>query len=111
MLRQVGGVIGGFAAWGVLWLVAGMIAQAAAPDAFAVSLRNTNHWMRGGTYGLQAARETCIGICMTNTKPNMPAWGGREDISSVLGTSDRTVRRLLQRFDARITGLREERST
>ena len=44
----------------------------------AVSLRNTNHWMRGGTYGLQAARENCIGICMTNTKPNMPAWGGRE---------------------------------
>ena len=44
----------------------------------AVSLRNTNHWMRGGTYGLQAARAGCIGICMTNTKPNMPPWGGRE---------------------------------
>ncbi len=44
----------------------------------AVSLRNTNHWMRGGTYGLQAARDNCIGICMTNTKPNMPPWGGRE---------------------------------
>ncbi len=43
-----------------------------------LSLRNTNHWMRGGTYGLQAAGENCIGICMTNTKPNMPAWGGRE---------------------------------
>lgn len=43
-----------------------------------VSLRNTNHWMRGGTYGLQAARAGCIGICMTNTKPNMPPWGGRE---------------------------------
>jgi 3-dehydro-L-gulonate 2-dehydrogenase len=43
-----------------------------------VSLRNTNHWMRGGTYGLQAARENCIGICMTNTKPNIPPWGGRE---------------------------------
>ena len=43
-----------------------------------VSLRNTNHWMRAGTYGLQAAGENCIGICMTNTKPNMPAWGGRE---------------------------------
>ena len=44
----------------------------------AVSLRNTNHWMRAGTFGLQAARENCIGVCMTNTKPNMPAWGGRE---------------------------------
>ena len=44
----------------------------------AVSLRNTNHWMRGGTYGLQAARAGCLGICMTNTKPNMPPWGGRE---------------------------------
>jgi len=44
----------------------------------ALSLSNTNHWMRGGSYGLQAARENCIGICMTNTKPNMPAWGGRE---------------------------------
>ncbi len=43
-----------------------------------LSLRNTNHWMRGGTYGLQAANENCIGVCMTNTKPNMPAWGGRE---------------------------------
>jgi len=43
-----------------------------------VSLRNTNHWMRAGTYGLQAAAENCIGICMTNTTPNMPPWGGRE---------------------------------
>ena len=46
----------------------------------AVSLRNTNHWMRGGTYGLQAASENCIGICITNTKPNMPPWGGQEKI-------------------------------
>lgn len=43
-----------------------------------VSLRNSNHWMRGGSYGLQAAGAGCIGICMTNTKPNMPPWGGRE---------------------------------
>ena len=43
-----------------------------------VSLRETNHWMRGGAYGLQAARAGCMGICMTNTKPNMPPWGGRE---------------------------------
>ena len=43
-----------------------------------VSLRNTNHWMRAGTYGLQAAAENCIGICMTNTTPNIPPWGGRK---------------------------------
>jgi 3-dehydro-L-gulonate 2-dehydrogenase len=27
-----------------------------------VALRNTNHWMRGGAYGLQAADNGCIGI-------------------------------------------------
>jgi len=43
-----------------------------------VSIRNTNHWMRGGSYGIQAAKENCIGICFTNTKPNMPPWGGQE---------------------------------
>ena len=40
-----------------------------------VALRNTNHWMRGATYGLQAAHQGYIGICFTNTLPNMPAWG------------------------------------
>lgn len=43
-----------------------------------VALRNTNHWLRGGTYGLRAANAGCIGICMTNTLPNMPPWGGTE---------------------------------
>lgn len=43
-----------------------------------VALQNTNHWMRAGNYGWQAAESGCIGICFTNTKPNMPAWGGRE---------------------------------
>ncbi|MES3018449.1 MAG: 3-dehydro-L-gulonate 2-dehydrogenase [Bacteroidota bacterium] len=41
-----------------------------------VSLRNTNHWMRGGTYGWQAADAGCIGICFTNTIANVPPWGG-----------------------------------
>lgn len=40
-----------------------------------VALRNTNHWMRGGTYGWQAADAGMIGICWTNTLPNLPAWG------------------------------------
>ena len=43
-----------------------------------VALANTNHWMRGGTYGWQAADAGCIGICWTNTQPNMPAWGARD---------------------------------
>ena len=42
-----------------------------------VALRNTNHWMRGGTYGWQAAESGCITICFTNTQPNMPPWGGK----------------------------------
>jgi 3-dehydro-L-gulonate 2-dehydrogenase len=43
-----------------------------------VSLGNTNHWMRGGTYGWQAAETGVIGICWTNTLPNLPPWGGAE---------------------------------
>jgi 3-dehydro-L-gulonate 2-dehydrogenase len=43
-----------------------------------VALGNTNHWMRGGSYGWQAAEAGVIGICWTNTMPNLPAWGGVE---------------------------------
>lgn len=43
-----------------------------------VALRNTNHWMRPGNYGLMAIDEGCIGILWTNTVPNMPPWGGRD---------------------------------
>lgn len=43
-----------------------------------VALRNTNHWMRAGAYGLQAADAGCIGICWTNTTPLMPPWGSAE---------------------------------
>lgn len=43
-----------------------------------VALRNTNHWMRGGTYGWQAAEAGCMSILFTNTQPNMPAWGGKD---------------------------------
>lgn len=43
-----------------------------------VAIGNTNHWMRGGAYGWQAANNGCIGICWTNTTPNMPVWGGVE---------------------------------
>lgn len=41
-----------------------------------VAIKNTNHWMRGGTYGWQAADAGCIGICFTNTIANLPPWGG-----------------------------------
>ena len=43
-----------------------------------VALRNTNHWMRGGSYGKQAAEANCISVLFTNTKPNMPPWGGKD---------------------------------
>ena len=43
-----------------------------------VALANTNHWLRGGSYGWQAADAGCVGICWTNTQPNMPAWGARD---------------------------------
>jgi 3-dehydro-L-gulonate 2-dehydrogenase len=45
-----------------------------------VALAQTNHWMRGGNFGWQAVAAGCIGICFTNTKPNMPTWGGSEPI-------------------------------
>jgi 3-dehydro-L-gulonate 2-dehydrogenase len=42
-----------------------------------VALGNTNHWMRGGSYGIQAAEAGCIGICWTNTILNLPSWGSK----------------------------------
>lgn len=43
-----------------------------------VGLRHTNHWMRAGAYGIQAADAGCIGICWTNTTRLMPPWGSAE---------------------------------
>jgi len=43
-----------------------------------VALANTNHWMRGGNYGWQAAEAGVIGICWTNTMPNLPPWGASD---------------------------------
>ena len=40
-----------------------------------VAIAETNHWMRGGTYGWQAARNGFVFIGWTNTEANMPAWG------------------------------------
>ena len=44
-----------------------------------VSLNNTTHWMRGGSYGWQAAEKGFIGICWTNTESCMPAWGAKSE--------------------------------
>ncbi|MCC8424044.1 3-dehydro-L-gulonate 2-dehydrogenase [Mucilaginibacter sp. UR6-11] len=41
-----------------------------------IAIRNTNHWMRGGTYGWQAADAGYIGINFTNTIANVAPWGG-----------------------------------
>ena len=41
-----------------------------------VALKNTNHWMRAGAFGWQAADAGLIGICFTNTIANLPPWGG-----------------------------------
>jgi len=43
-----------------------------------VALANTNHWMRGGSYGWQAAEAGAIGICWTNTMANLPPWGASD---------------------------------
>jgi 3-dehydro-L-gulonate 2-dehydrogenase len=43
-----------------------------------VALANTNHWMRGGTYGWQAAKAGFVFIGWTNTIANMPAWGAKD---------------------------------
>jgi 3-dehydro-L-gulonate 2-dehydrogenase len=43
-----------------------------------VTLSNTNHWMRGGAYGWQAAKEGVVCIAWTNTIANMPAWNAAD---------------------------------
>jgi 3-dehydro-L-gulonate 2-dehydrogenase len=40
-----------------------------------VALANTNHWMRGGSYGWLAADAGLFAICWTNTLANLPPWG------------------------------------
>ena len=43
-----------------------------------VALANTTHWMRGGSYGWQAAEAGFIAICWTDTMPNLPPWGASD---------------------------------
>ncbi len=51
------------------------IALARAHGIGLVALRNTNHWMRGGSYGWQAVSAGFAFVGWTNTTPNMPPWG------------------------------------
>jgi 3-dehydro-L-gulonate 2-dehydrogenase len=54
------------------------VALAAEHGMGCVALANTNHWMRGGSYGWQAADAGMIGVCWTNTLPNLPPWGATD---------------------------------
>ncbi|MDR1935057.1 MAG: 3-dehydro-L-gulonate 2-dehydrogenase [Candidatus Accumulibacter sp.] len=42
-----------------------------------VTLRDTTHWMRGGTYGWHAADKGYAALLWTNTESCMPSWGGK----------------------------------
>jgi 3-dehydro-L-gulonate 2-dehydrogenase len=64
--------VGALNAWDAMTAA---IARAREHGIGCVALGNTNHWMRGGTYGWQAADAGAIGICWTNTLPNLPPWG------------------------------------
>lgn len=43
-----------------------------------VAMGNTNHWMRGGTYGWKAAKKGFSFVGWTNTEANMPVWGAKD---------------------------------
>lgn len=43
-----------------------------------VGLRNTNHWMRAGTYGQMAAGAGFVLLCWTNAVAVMPPYGSRD---------------------------------
>lgn len=43
-----------------------------------VALSHANHWMRAGYYGWLAAEKGYVGMCWTNTLPNLPSWGSME---------------------------------
>jgi 3-dehydro-L-gulonate 2-dehydrogenase len=43
-----------------------------------LGLRNTNHWMRGSSYGWHAANKSYIMFAWTNTESCMPAGGGKD---------------------------------
>ncbi len=54
------------------------VALAAEHGIGCVALKNTTHWMRGGTYAWRMAEAGYMGICWTNTESCMPLWGSDE---------------------------------
>ncbi len=54
------------------------VALAAEHGIGCVALKNTTHWMRGGTYAWQTAKAGFVGISWTNTESCMPMWGSKE---------------------------------
>ncbi len=61
-----------------LWCTDRAMEMAAEHGIALLGLRNTNHWMRGGSYGWRAAERGFILIAWTNTEACMPAWGGAD---------------------------------
>lgn len=43
----------------------------------AVALANSNHWMRGGAFGWEAADQGLFAVCWSNTLANLPVWGAK----------------------------------
>ncbi|MGI4758896.1 MAG: 3-dehydro-L-gulonate 2-dehydrogenase [Janthinobacterium lividum] len=83
LVRQFGAleVYDGQRAPGVLnalWCTDRVTAKASEHGIALLGLRNTNHWMRGGSYGWHAANRGYILIAWTNTEACMPAWGGKD---------------------------------
>ncbi len=83
LVRQFGAleVYDGQRAPGVLnalWCTDRVTQQATEHGIALLGLRNTNHWMRGGSYGWHAANRGYILIAWTNTESCMPAWGGKD---------------------------------
>ncbi|WP_419806091.1 3-dehydro-L-gulonate 2-dehydrogenase [Terriglobus sp.] len=61
-----------------LWATERGIEVASEQGIALIGLRNTNHWMRGGSYGWHAASKGFVLIAWTNTESCMPAWGGKD---------------------------------
>ena len=61
-----------------LWAADRAMEMAAEHGIALLGLRNTNHWMRGGSYGWHAATRGYILVAWTNTESCMPPWGGKE---------------------------------
>lgn len=77
---------GGLEVWDAHFGVGPLIAEQASERAIAlakehgigcVALRNNNHWLRAGRYGLMMADAGMMGLCMTNTAMNLVAYGAK----------------------------------